>query len=194
MKKRTWIILTVILAVLLLTLSFGKSVLNKVSHIGEEPVQIFEKIHKEFDNEAIENADELMENEVAYFYINDTSNYEIVKIGLPVKTIEDYEEDSIYTVYLCEGNASNWKFVEDYELVIKANTYDEEEINEWVYFDVNIVVEEGQFLVFGHETDSINVAYNNVSTDYFRSEIFGTRNDKVIGSLCFDLYGYELNK
>ena len=120
--------------------------------------------------------------------------YEIDKIALPVKSLDDHEEDCKFTVYVVEGDKdSGWEKVEEHKLVIKANTYDEDDVNKWVTFNVNIKVEEGQTLAFGSAKDTVVLAYDGgaSSVKNFYKNVFETP-ELVPAALYIDIYGWEI--
>ena len=134
-----------------------------------------------------------------FIYKNNTfENKTITKIGLPVKRLNDITTDCFYTVSVIKESTSytSVDVVETYILPIRANTFTVSgDVNEWVYFDVNIPVGENETLMFGSVTDSITVYYDRFVND---SGLFidkaNTENAGVApygGSLLFDIYVEE---
>lgn len=90
-------------------------------------------------------------------------NSNIIKIGLPIKTITDYTLDSIFSVHLINQDLTTEEYIDTYELKIEANTYTSNTINEWVYFDVDINIDDGQTLALGSKTDTIVIGCSTSS-------------------------------
>lgn len=103
----------------------------------------------------------------------------ITKIGVPVYLLKDSLSDSVLTLYVLEGNATTlYKVISEQKLTIPAFTYynldkfnstdqgnnSMEKFNgydvlcQWVYFDVNISLKEGQTLGFCKPDDSIVIS------------------------------------
>ena len=84
-------------------------------------------------------------------------NQTVVKIGIPVKTVTDYTADSLFTVYVVSYDEPLTTFtqVSEHKLTIPANTFTSNTVNEWYYFDTNIVVGENQTLGFTSSSDTI---------------------------------------
>ncbi len=81
----------------------------------------------------------------------------VTKIGLPVKTLGNYASENVFTVYKVTGESGARTVVESYTLKIKGNVYSSGTVNEWVYFDVNIELGDGEALAFASKTDTIQV-------------------------------------
>ena len=114
----------------------------------------------------------------------------INRIGVPVSLIKDPTQDNIFTVYVVEGNGSAaFKQVKELKLIIPAGTFtgleqvttksDSEyppageyhksylgwyKVQEWVYFDIAISLEQGQTLAFGCSTDTVAFAYEKAAS------------------------------
>lgn len=115
----------------------------------------------------------------------------INRIGVPVSLIQDPSKDSVFTVYVVEGNGTTaFKNVKELKLIIPAGTftgleqvtetagetisaigpgqyhdsYDEwYKVQEWVYFDVDIVLAANQTLAFGNSADTVAFGYEKAS-------------------------------
>ena len=178
----------------LATFGFVKQYGQNIMHLGEEPVAIYEDVQDYFPTMVIKAADELLIDTVVLADYEAVEGYEIDKIALPVKSLDDHEEDCKFTVYVVEGDKdSGWEKVEEHKLVIKANTYDEDDVNKWVTFNVNIKVEEGQTLAFGSAKDTVVLAYDGgaSSVKNFYKNVFETP-ELVPAALYIDIYGWEI--
>ena len=111
----------------------------------------------------------------------------INRIGVPVSLIQDPFKDSVFTVYVVEGNGTTaFMNVKELKLIIPAGTFtgleqvtetagkvisdigpgeyhesyiDWYKVHQWVYFDVNIVLAENQTLAFGNSADTVAFGY-----------------------------------
>ena len=81
--------------------------------------------------------------------VNDRLEGKTVKrIGVPVMKLDDYKKDSQIDVHVMTKTLPA-TVIRSYPLVIPANTYSQNKVNEWHYFDVNIVIDKGEMLAFG---------------------------------------------
>ena len=132
----------------------------------------------------------------AYMYQNGTyfENSTIKKIGVPIKTINDYTKDNVLSVFVVnfnDVNAKGTEYISKHELVLKANTYTSNTINEWVYFDCNINVGSGETLAFITDTDTIFAGYPSTTlADYkfYIDVLDGTNITSSPGNILFDVY------
>lgn len=137
--------------------------------------------------------------EYSSFVYSDVSfeNEKISKIGIPVQTLADCTQDSIFTIYVIETptDYTSINIIEEHTLTIKANTYSTNDVKEYVYFDVNLDLTDGQTLMFGSTTDTITPCYqrsNNLSgTFYWKANTADAANFGTGGSLLFDVYSLE---
>ena len=131
-----------------------------------------------------------------YMYQNGTyfENSVIKKIGVPVKTISDYTKDNVLSVFVVnfnDVNAKGTEYISKHELVLKANTYSSNTINEWVYFNCNISVGDGETLSFITNTDTIYAGYPSTTYPeyYFKFNVLsGTSLTSSSGNILFDIY------
>ena len=106
----------------------------------------------------------------------DLSGERITKIGLPVsKLTNGCTEDCTFTIYVVSGEYNNAKVIDTKVLTIRADTYTTDTPNEYVYFNVDIQLEEGQTLVFGSTNDTLQVRFS-------RSTVSG------IGTACWKVF------
>ena len=132
----------------------------------------------------------------SYMYQNGTyfENSLIKKIGVPIKTINDYTQDNILSVFVVNHDnavAKGTEYVSKHELVLKANTYTSNTINEWVYFDCNINVGSGETLAFITDTDTIFAGYPSttlVDYKFYIDVLDGTSLVASSGNILFDVY------
>ena len=137
--------------------------------------------------------------EYSSFVYSDVSfeNEKISKIGIPVQTLADCTQDSIFTIYVIETptDYTSINIIEEHTLTIKANTYSTNDVKKYVYFDVNLDLTDGQTLMFGSTTDTITPCYqrsNNLSgTFYWKANTVDAANFGIGGSLLFDVYSLE---
>lgn len=137
--------------------------------------------------------------EYSSFVYSDVSfeNEKISKIGIPVQTLADCTQDSIFTIYVIETptDYTSINIIEEHTLTIKANTYSTNNVHDYVYFDVNLDLTDGQTLMFGSTTDTITPCYqrsNNLSgTFYWKANTADAANFGTGGSLLFDVYSLE---
>ena len=118
----------------------------------------------------------------------------VTKIGVPVNTIVNPSQKNTFTVYVVK-EANEYKtvdIVKDYTLTIDANEYSVSTVNEWVYFDVDIPVGEGETLMFGAKTDTIIPHYsrngNESGTLIWKANTPNSVLFSTTGSLLFDIY------
>ena len=192
MSKKTWKTIAII-AVVLVLVSCSFMFEKQISHLLNDRVQVFEDVQETFDEMVIDAGATLTDAPVVLADFEDLEGYEVVKIGLPVKSITDCTEDATFTVYLVEGDETGWEEKDEFELVIKADTYKKNTICEWVYFEVEINVEKNQTLAFGSAEDTIQLAYDstNSETMNYYKDVFGTP-QLVNAALYIDIYAYEL--
>ena len=114
----------------------------------------------------------------------------INRIGVPVSLIKDPTQDNIFTVYVVEGDGKTaFKNVKELKLIIPAGTFTGLEevttttdatyppageyqksytgwykVQEWVYFDIAISLEQGQTLAFGNSSDTVAFAYEKAAS------------------------------
>ena len=122
--------------------------------------------------------------------ISALSGRTVSRIGVPVSLIKDPTQDNTFTVYVVEGNGSAaFKQVKELKLIIPAGTFtgleqvteisgadypnageyhrsytDWYKVQEWVYFDVTISLEQGQTLAFGNSSDTVAFAYEKAAS------------------------------
>ena len=114
----------------------------------------------------------------------------INRIGVPVSLIKDPTQDNTFTVYVVEGNGSAaFKQVKELKLIIPAGTFtgleqvttksDSEyppageyrkcflgwyKVQQWVYFDVDIILAANQTLAFGNSSDTVAFGYEKAAS------------------------------
>lgn len=177
------------------TSNVGDSELPSVS--SKVPVntdgQIFKNIDLNFD---IANGSVFNYTRGAYMYQNSSyfENSTINCIGLPVKSLTDYTKENVFTIYVCDFNSAKNKgteFISEHTLTIPANTYNSNNINDWVYFETHIEVGTGQTLAFLKDTDTIKCTYPSTTlTEYkFYIDVFdGESLVASSGNILFDVY------
>ena len=116
----------------------------------------------------------------AYSDLAALENKTVKKISVPVAGVTDYTKDSIFTVYVVEGDGTKaFKKVSEYELVIPAFTFEENiastdpENNAvangseagWYTFDVNIKLGDNQTLAFTESDDTVYTIYRKTFTE-----------------------------
>lgn len=114
----------------------------------------------------------------------------IVKIGLPVQSVADCTIDNVYTIYVVEGVGENATKVERVELVLPANTYAKNNVGEYVYFNVDITLDENETLVFGATSDTICCYYSTEVIDRIGNCYVNVFSDSCVldnKSLLFDI-------
>ena len=137
--------------------------------------------------------------EYSSFVYSDVSfeNEKISKIGIPVQTLADCTQDCIFIVYVIETptDYTSINIIKEQKLTIKANTYSTNNVHDYVYFDVNLDLTDGQTLMFGSTTDTITPCYqrsNNLSGSfYWKANTADAANFGTGGSLLFDVYSLE---
>ena len=126
--------------------------------------------------------------------LNMFSGRTVSKIWVPVSLIKDPTQDATFTVYVLEGNGSaRFKQVSEKQLLIPAGTFTELEqvvlddcapdgtellpgqyrevyqgwykLQQWVCFDVDISLSEGQTLGFGSSSDTVAFAYRKTTVE-----------------------------
>lgn len=110
-------------------------------------------------------------------------NSKISKIGLPIKSLTDYSVDNTFSIFLIEQDFLIENYIELYELKINANTYNSNNVNRWVYFDVDINIDDGQTLAIGSSTDSINIG---CTTSPLLGDEIGSVKNKVMNGVSGD--------
>ena len=156
-------------------------------------VQVFESIDLNGD---ISTYSQFNMTRGSYMYQNGTyfENSLIKKIGVPIKTINDYTKDNVLTVFVVnfdDVNAKGTEYISKHELVLKANTYTSNTINEWVYFDCSINVGSGETLAFITDTDTIFAGYPSTTLDDYKFKfdvLDGTSLTSSPGNILFDVY------
>lgn len=133
-----------------------------------------------------------------FMYVDDElfENSKVTKIGLPVASLNDCTKDSVFTIsvvnYEEAMGTTACEVIDEIELEIEADTYNRNEINEWVYFYVDIELDKGETLVFGSADDTITLAYDSEGSnkDYnFYTNALGTATPtKADGSLIIDVF------
>ncbi len=90
-------------------------------------------------------------------------NSTVTKIGVPIKSVKNYAVDSVMTLYIIDySDLSSVDYIEKYELVIEANTFESNTVDDWYYFeDLDIHLEEGQTLAFCASTDTVIPGYRS---------------------------------
>lgn len=124
--------------------------------------------------------------------ISAVSGRTINRIGVPVSLIQDPTKDSVFTVYVVEGNGTTaFKNVKELKLIIPAGTFTGREqvtttageaisdigpgeyhdsylgwykVQEWVYFDVDIILAANQTLAFGNSSDTVAFGYEKAAS------------------------------
>lgn len=90
-------------------------------------------------------------NTGSYMYLGSVneklSGKTVTRIGVPIMSVADCTKESSFTVYVADSTAPYTKH-ETYEITIPANRFSSNTVNQWVYFDVNIKLEEGQSLAY----------------------------------------------
>lgn len=124
----------------------------------------------------------------------------IKKIGIPVMKIADLTKDCMTEIHVVT-NSLPATIVETYPLTIPANTYDSQTVQEWIYFDLNIRLENGQMLAFGKKDETIFWGYANTTVAATAATVQESRgcNIKIDTSnfaqlehsLLFDIYFEE---
>lgn len=131
--------------------------------------------HAVFENVKLDAGD--VSGLVAYNYsacsfvyadLNLFENSTVTKIGVPIKTVKDCTKDSVLTVYVIDSsNLTSTNYIDKYELVIGANTFSSNTVNDWYYFnDLNIRVGEGQTLAFTTSSDTVIPGYLYSASGY----------------------------
>lgn len=107
-------------------------------------------------------------------------NRTVKEISIPVAGVADYTKDSIFSVYVIEGDGTKaFKKISEYELVIPAYTFsaniastdpnDNEVTNGaeagWYTFDVNIKLGDNQTLAFSDAEDTVYSIYRKSFTE-----------------------------
>lgn len=110
-------------------------------------------------------------------------NEKITKIGLPVISISDYTKDCVFSINLITQDITSESIISTYILTIEANSYKSNSINKWVYFDVDISVEDGQTLAFGKTSDSVVIACTKT---YYAGGTYGEVTNKVCNGISGD--------
>ena len=124
--------------------------------------------------------------------ISSVSGRTVNRIGVPVSLIQDPTQDSVFTVYVVEGNGKTaFKNVKELKLVIPAGTFTGLEqvtttagvtisgigpgeyhdsyfgwykVQQWVYFDVEIILAANQTLAFGNSSDTVAFGYEKAAS------------------------------
>lgn len=173
--------------------------------IGKEEIQVFDGIDEEVKDSDIESLSSVRQDYSPFVYkeVDLYENMRISKIGVPVKTLKDCTKDQVFTLYVVEGDGTTYfKEVEKYKLVIEANTYKDNTVNKWHYFDVKdlkIEVAEGQTLAFASSSDTVLFGFysggTNIQYDFYNHVLSATEFKSSTGaSIYFDVYGYKLDK
>lgn len=110
-------------------------------------------------------------------------NEHITKIGLPVISVSDYTQDCVFSINLITQDTTTESIISTYLLTIEANSYNSNSINNWVYFDVDISVEDGQTLAFGRTSDSVVIACTKT---YYAGGTYGEVTNKVCNGVAGD--------
>lgn len=110
----------------------------------------------------------------------DVEGKTVKKISFPIAGVVDHTKDSIFSVYVVNGDGtSGFKKVQEYEFIIPAYTFDESlgeltlENNEiidgdelhWYTIDCNISLTEGQTLAFSDTKDTVYWTYRRTFED-----------------------------
>lgn len=122
-------------------------------------------------------------------------NSTVTKIGVPVKSVQNYANDNTMTLYVIgSSDLSSKSYVEKYELIIEANTFTSNTVNDWYYFeDLDIHLEEGQTLAFCASTDTVIPGYRSdlntgIYAFYAKCLTGGAFTSESTKSLYFDIY------
>ena len=130
-----------------------------------------------------------------YMYADNTliEGEKVTRLGFPVKSITDCTKDSIITVYKVSGGPSNAVELEKYEFVIEANTYSSNAVNEWVYFDCDIELDNDESLAFVSTKDSAKLGYYSATNEQFGDMYISVLGEatKISGSLVVDIWVAE---
>lgn len=134
----------------------------------------------------------------ASFVYQDLTLFEdstVTKIGVPIKSVTDYAQDNVMTLYVVDSSSiSSTSYTEKYELIIEANTFTSNTVNDWYYFeDLDIHLEKGQTLAFCASTDTIIPGYrNDLNTGTYAFYAKCLRGNNVTSesakSIYFDVY------
>lgn len=132
-------------------------------------------------------------------YAYDYSGKTITKIKVPIKTLTDYTQDQAITILVYKGisNGVAWTSDTSYQLVIPANTYKSNTVNDWYEFTtingepMNIVLGDDEGIGFGASTDPVSWGYLTSFSNSNR-KLADLKNGSVVYSngayLLFDLY------
>ena len=90
----------------------------------------------------------------------------VKRIGVPVMKLDDYKKDSQIDVHVVTKTLPA-TVIRSYPLVIPANTYSDNKVNDWYYFDVDIEIAKGEMLAFGTSAgaDGFTFAFVKKSDD-----------------------------
>ena len=168
--------------------------------VVKRPVALIEKAT--LDLPAVEiSASPAVHMPTAPYAYTDTSRFagkKIIKLGIPVKSVDASNGTPVFTLSVVKTNTSGtaYTYVAQYKLEIPAfdSTND---VNDWVYVDLseyNIVLAEDETLAFGAPSDTVSWAYVGKSIDKkytFRSTA-SQWNVSNNNSIIFDVYAEEV--
>lgn len=204
-SNKVWNVLLTIVSLVLVISCIGflyNHFKDDIKLIGKEEIQVIDGIDEEIKDSDIEAFASVRQDYSPFVYkeIDLYENMRISKVGVPVKTLNDCTKDQTFTLYVVEGDGTdNFKEIEKYKLVIEADTYKDNTVNKWHYFDVKdlkIEVLEGQTLAFASSSDTVIFGFssNYVSEQYnFYNHVLSDNTLSTGSALYFDVYGYKLD-
>lgn len=103
-----------------------------------------------------------------YAYLNTAlfAGGHVVRLGIPVKSVQALDNEQTFTLSVVKTTNGTANGGDNYEYVSKVTlTLPREQlgnhttVNDWVYVDVDVTLQEGETLAFGMPTDTVEWAY-----------------------------------
>ncbi|MBQ9731452.1 MAG: hypothetical protein IJV94_05060 [Bacilli bacterium] len=120
-----------------------------------------------YSNIEISNLNGCNLSDSPWIYSNEINNIlecsKITRIGAPIKTISNYTQANYYTISVI--NLSTYEIRKTIKIIIPANYFSSNTVNEWYYSNVEIELEENETLAFLSKDDTANVGYSSVISE-----------------------------
>lgn len=101
--------------------------------------------------------------EAPWMYLDDVNQRiagrTVTRIGIPIKSVSNYASECFFTVYVI--NMDTLEISKSIRVTLPANRFSSNTVNQWVYFDVDITLEDDETLAFIHTSDTIDIGYSS---------------------------------
>ncbi len=137
-----------------------KAALAKKYRFPEQDLALFDQtVLQEFKISSLSSCNRV---DAPWTYLEDVnqklSGKTVTRIGVPIKALQDHTKDNFFTVHIID--AKTFEIQKSIQIVVPANRFLNNTVNQWEYFEVEIKLGENEALAFVSPNDTVDIGYS----------------------------------